>query len=153
MISNLHERLMMAGALVLIQGCGATETTSDRALALDSFCAELVQAGCQFLERCNIPPGDSANCEAELADIWDGCPPGVAAVELGEVDYFPEEARKMVDDYRDQSCDGSRSPDVALVLVGKRQIGEACHSGFSCVSGLYCDNFSLSTPEGTCVQD
>jgi len=148
-VKRMRYRSAVQGTVVVLVGC---QPTSQRGLPASDFCDAMANTACAWLEGCNPGARDRATCIAGVQDTWDGCPPAVAAIANGEVRYHEEEAQAVLDAIRAAPCTDAQFPlpDVQRALEGTLPVGATCHSNFSCVAPLRCNEFSLAEPMGTC---
>ncbi len=148
----LRRRALLSGVLALV-ACGGGEPEvepEDPNLPLDELCAAVAEADCARLLACGTyyAPFDEASCRVHQAAVL--CGPvqaGLrAAVSGGSLDYFELAARDCQEAVAKLSCDIGFDYDLLAIDACRSMVspigtaGDACHLGFDCAAGNYCDN-------------
>jgi hypothetical protein len=143
-----------------VVGGDDTTTPSDE-IPLERLAAAYGEVYCAYLARCEATPGSDALLRLFARASPAGCARWLAVrfevevvpdIEAGAVAYDGFAAARCLRSL-ERGCEGDLEggADCAVVLIGQRQVSEACSDGQSCSPGLYCETGDPSYCGGTCA--
>ncbi len=141
---------LLGTALMACADDGPDAPPDDPNIPLDELCQEIAAADCARLSACGTLPApfDLVTCPVQQEASL--CSPVQAAlqnaVSAGSLDYFELAARDCRAAIAALPCEvGMRhdllAPAACRAMVSAQgEQGDACHLGFDCADGFYCDN-------------